>query len=115
MEPKIDFRIQGIPRAAVEQDEDNRTRLIRRLLRQFKNHPNKDALITDLQNIRTYNPFSAEPEKMVHNMENMECFEFFEISHQIQFSYFSEVLDRRHCLLHLWVMFDSHGIHKTAD
>ena len=28
MEPNIDLRIQGIPHAAVEQEEDDRTRLI---------------------------------------------------------------------------------------
>ena len=60
MEPKIDFRIQGIPNTAVEQDEDDRIPLIRRAVHQVKNHPNKDALFVDLPNNGTYNPFSEE-------------------------------------------------------
>ena len=45
---KIDFRIQGNPHAAVEQ-EDDWIREIRRPVRQVKNHSNKYALIADLQ------------------------------------------------------------------
>ena len=59
-EPKFDFRIQGIHDAAVEQNEDYGIRLTRRLVHQVKNHPSKDALIADLQNNRTYNPFREE-------------------------------------------------------
>ena len=46
MGPKIDFRVQGFPHAAVVQ-EDERTRGIRRLVHQVKNHPNKGALIAE--------------------------------------------------------------------
>ena len=78
-EPKIDFRIQGIPHAAVE-PEDDRIRVIRRLVRQVKNNRNKDASIADLQNNCTHNRFSEESEKIIHNMENVECFELCEIA-----------------------------------
>ena len=74
-EPKIGFRIQGIPHAAVGQDEDDRIRLIRMLVHQVKNLAHKDALIADMQKNRTYNPFSEESNKMFHNMVNVECFE----------------------------------------
>ena len=84
MEHKIDFRIQGIPHAAVEQEEDDGIRLIRRLVHQVKNHPNKDALIADLQSNRTYNPFSKESRQMLHTMGNVECSELCEISSKIQ-------------------------------
>ena len=41
MEPQIDFRIQGISHAAVEREEDDRIRLIGRLVHQVKNHSKK--------------------------------------------------------------------------
>ena len=80
--PKIDFRIFGFPRAAVEQDEDDRIRLIRRQVHQVKNHRNKDALTVDLQSNRACNTFSEESKQMIHNLGNVVCFEFCEISHQ---------------------------------
>ena len=84
-EPKIDFRIHGIPHAAVEQ-EDDRIREIRRRVRQVKNHPNKDALIAELQNNCTSYPFSEESNSMIHHMEKVECFELCEISPKTQCS-----------------------------
>ena len=79
MELQIDFRIPGIPHAAVEQ-EDDRIREIRRQVRQVKSHPKKDALISDLQNHCTNNPLSEESKKIGRNMVNVECFELCEIS-----------------------------------
>ena len=90
MEPKIDIRIQGLPHAAVEQDEDDRIPLIGSLVRPVKNHPNEDGLIAHRQNNRTYNAFSEEPKKMIHNMGNVECFELCEIFLKIQCSYSSK-------------------------
>ena len=80
MEPIIDFAIQGIPHAAVEQDEDDRTRLIRRIVHQVMNHLKKEALIAILQNNRTCSPLSEESKKMNHNMGNVECFQLCETS-----------------------------------
>ena len=57
MDSEIYFSIQAIPHSAVEQDEDNRIRLIKRLVHQVKNHPSKDALIAGLQYNRTYSSF----------------------------------------------------------
>ena len=98
---------------AVEQEEDDRIRFVRRLVHQVKNHPNKDALITKLENNRTYNSIGEESKKMI-NMGNVECFELCKISSKIQGSVLLKVLNRRHRLLYLWNMFDSQRIHKTA-
>ena len=60
-ELEIDFRIQGIPQAAVEQ-EDERTRGIERLVHLIKNHSNQSA------------SFSTESKKVIHNLENvLQC------------------------------------------
>ena len=114
-ELEIDFRTQSIPHAAVEQDVDDRIRLIRRLAHQNKNHPNKDALIAGLQSNRSYNPFSEESKQMLQNVVNVECFELCEISSKNPVFILPEVVGRRHRLLHLWDLLDSHRIHKTAD
>ena len=77
---KFNFRIQGVSNAAVEPDEDNRTRLIRRLVHQVMHHPNKDAWIADLQNNRPFHPLSKESKQMIPTMGNVECFELCVIS-----------------------------------
>ena len=38
--------------------------------------PNKDASTADLQSDRTHNLFSEESKQMIHNLGNVECFEF---------------------------------------
>ena len=53
------------------------TRMIRRLVHQVNNHPNKDTLIADLQSNHPCNPYSEE---------SVECFELCEISPKIQCS-----------------------------
>ena len=85
---KIDFRIQGIPHVAVEQ-EDDRKREIRRLVHSVKNLPKKTHYFADLQSIRTYNsfsenPFSEESKQMIHNLGYVDCFELCDISSEIQ-------------------------------
>ena len=62
-------------------------RLIRSLVYQVKNHPNKYALIADLPSNRPYNPFSEESKQMVHTLGNVECFELWEISPGLQYPY----------------------------
>ena len=75
MEPTREFRIQGLSHAAVEQEEDSRTRLIRRLVHQVM-HPNKDALTVDLQSNRPCTVLSKEESKhVIHTVENVECVE----------------------------------------
>ena len=73
--------------AAVEREEHNRTRLIRRLVRQVMHHSHKDALIADLQSSRTYTPYSKESKQMIHTMGNVECFWLCEISPKVQCLY----------------------------
>ena len=71
---------------AVYQDED-RTKRIRRLAHILKN-PSKDkALITDLQKTDTFNPFSEESKKIIHNLGSVKYFELCEVSAKTQCSY----------------------------
>ena len=66
-EPKIIFRIQIFHMLQSSKER----RLIKRLVYHVKNHPNKDALIANLQKNRTYRPFRDESKKMIHNMGNV--------------------------------------------
>ena len=50
------------------------------LVHLVKNHPDKSALIKDLQIPDTNNPFSEESKKVLHNLGNVEYFELCEIS-----------------------------------
>ena len=89
MEPQNGFQN---PRA-VEPEQDDRMRLIGSLVHQVKNHPNKNALIADLQSNHPYDPFSEGSKEIIHDLGNVvECFELCEISHQIQCAYCLEYL-----------------------
>ena len=41
---KVDYRIQGVPHAAVEQEDEARKNLISKLVNYVKNHPNKEKV-----------------------------------------------------------------------
>ena len=76
IEPKTDFRIQGISRAEVEQDEGkSRKPDIGRLVSAIMNHTNKNASITELQSKHPKRPFSEESEQMIRDVEGLELFE----------------------------------------
>ena len=51
---------------------------------QIKNHPNKNALIADLQQDQLYNPISEKTKEMIHDMGNVEYFETCGMSSKVQ-------------------------------
>ena len=58
LEPQIVFRIQGIFRAEVGQEEENsRKQLMVKLVHAVMYHPNKDAFVADL---RSKHPFTVQ-------------------------------------------------------
>ena len=76
MELEIGYRIQGVLRAEVEQEEEKSWKqLTGRLVHWIMHHPNKDALIADLRSKHPYTPFSEESRQMVHTTGNLERFE----------------------------------------
>ena len=68
----MDFRI---PHSVVKQAESSR---VRELVKKIENHPDRHALQLDLQQNKTYNPFSAKSKKMIHDVGNVELFEWIE-------------------------------------
>ena len=74
-EVDIDFRIPGLPHSVVKQADNYR---VRELVKKIENHPHRQSLQRDLQQIKPYNPFSATSKKMIQDMGNVELFELFE-------------------------------------
>ena len=81
---EIDFRIQGLPHSCVQEHDHFRKQAVQKLIHQFENHPNKEALQEDLQQKRPFNPFSEKSKEMIYSMGNMEYFEISEITPNIQ-------------------------------
>ena len=79
---EIDFRIQGLPHSAVQEHDHFRKKAVQKLIQQFENHPNKEALREDLQQKRAFNPFSEQSKEMICCMG--EYFEICEITPDIQ-------------------------------
>ena len=97
---EIDFRIQGISRAEVEQDEEkSRKHYLGRLVSAIMNHKKENALIAELQCKHPFTPFSEESKQMIHTLGKVEGFELCEISPKISMSSSCEILDRRNCSL----------------
>ena len=59
-EVNIDFRIPGLPHSVVKQAENSR---VRELVKKIENHPHRHALQRDLQQNKSYNPFSTTTSK----------------------------------------------------
>ena len=60
--PEADLRFQGVPDEEPQQDEENsRKQYIGSLVHAIMFHPNKDALISELQSNTPRTPFSEKP------------------------------------------------------
>ena len=68
----IDFRVSGLPHAAVTQAENFR---VRELVKKIESHLHRQALQADLQQNKVYNPFSDDSKAMIREMGNVELFE----------------------------------------
>ena len=60
---------------------------MKELIHQIESHPNLDALQADLMQNQTYNPFSEKSKNMIHDMANVEYFEWCETMSEVQCSY----------------------------
>ena len=71
------FEPAGIPHSAVEQVETNRKEKVRRLIKQFESHPNRNMLLKDLKKSEEVNHFSRESKDLITELGNNEFFEFY--------------------------------------
>ena len=87
-EVDIDFRVSGLPHAAVKQAENSR---VRELVKKIESHPHREALQADLQRCNAYNPFREKSKVMIQDMGTVDLFELCETIPKVQCS---------ECLLH---------------
>ena len=79
----IDFRVSGLPHAAVKQAENL---CVRELVKKIESHPYRETLQADLRENNVYNPFSNDSKAMIREMGNVELFELCETIPKVQCS-----------------------------
>ena len=80
----IDFRIQGLRHSTVQEEDDDRREIVKRLVHQFETHPNRESLMADLDKNQKFNPFSKGSKELIRSVGKTEYFELCEISSTIQ-------------------------------
>ena len=80
-EENIDFNIPGLPHSAVKQSHDVK---VRNLIQKIENHPQRQALQSDLQQNRQFNPFSKESQDVIKAAGNTELCELLDVEPKAQ-------------------------------
>ena len=71
-EENIDFNIPGVPNSMVKRSHGVN---VHNLIQRIENHPQRQALQSDLQQHRPFNPFSRETQDAIKDAENTELCE----------------------------------------
>ena len=80
----VDYRIPGILRSAVEQQDTNRKDKVKRLIQQIESHPDRESFLQDLNQTEKIKKFSEKSQKMSADMNNTEIFVLCETSSKKQ-------------------------------
>ena len=80
-EENIDFNISGVPNAMVKRSHGIN---VHNLIQQIENHPQREALQSDLQQHRAFNPFSAESKVAIMAAGNTELCEIINVEPKLQ-------------------------------
>ena len=102
----LDFGIQGLLQASVEEAEHV---CVRELTNRIESHLHQNELQADLRQNNVYIPFSENRKKMIHDMDNVECFQLLRNRFTSAMLLLSILLDKRYCTLYLWNLLVSHG------
>ena len=94
----IDFNISGVSNAKVKRSHSIN---VQNLIQQIENHPQRQALQSDLQQHRAFNPFSKESKDAIMAAGNTELCEIVDVEPKSVQS-MPHALERRHCILHMW-------------
>ena len=101
-EENIDFNVPGVPNSTVKRSHGvNDHNLIQRI----ENHPQRQALQSDLQQHRGFKLFSKESKDAIKAAGNTELCEIVNVEPKSTMQSMSEVLGRWHRLLHVWTLF----------
>ena len=98
----IDFNISGVPNAMVKRSHSIN---VHNLIQQIENHPQREALQSDLQQHRAFNPFSKESKDAIMAAGNTELCEIIDVEPKSQQSMLN-ALEHRNCVLHMWTPYD---------
>ena len=77
----IDFNISGVPNAMVKRSHGIN---VHNLIQQIENHPQREALQSDLQQNRAFNPFSKESKDAIMAAGNTELCEIINVEPKSQ-------------------------------
>ena len=75
-EENIDFNITGVPHSTVKRSHGVN---VRSLIQKIENHPQRQALQSDLQQHRQFNPFSKESQDVIKAAGNTELCELLDV------------------------------------
>ena len=81
VEHEIDFRVPGLPHAAVKEAEHLR---VEELVKKIENHLHREALHADSQQKNVYNPLSNKSKVMICELGNVGFFELCETIPKVQ-------------------------------
>ena len=99
MTRNIDFNISGVPNAMVKRSHGIN---VHNLIQQIENHPQRQALQSDLQQHRAFNPFSEESKDAIMAVGNTELCEIVDVEPKSQCRACLTYWERWHCILHMW-------------
>ena len=80
-EENIDFNIPGVPNSTVKRSHGVN---IHNLIQRIENHPQRQALQSDLQQHRAFNPFSKESQDVIQAAGNTELCEILDVEPKAQ-------------------------------
>ena len=80
-EENIDFNIPGVPHSTVKRSHGVN---VRNLIQKIENHPQRQALQSDLQQHRQFNPFSKESQDVIKAAGNTELCELLDVEPKAQ-------------------------------
>ena len=80
-EENIDFNIPGVPNSTVKRSHGVN---VRNLIQKIENHPQRQALQSDLQQHRQFNPFSKESQDVIKAAGNTELCELLDVEPKAQ-------------------------------
>ena len=97
-EENIDFNIPGVPNSTVKRSHGVN---VQNLIQKIENHPQRQALQSDLQQHRQFNPFSKESQDVIKAAGNTELCEILGVEPKAQCKACLAYWDVRHRLLHV--------------
>ena len=80
-EENIDFNIPGVPNATVKRSHGVN---VQNLIQKIENHPQRQALQSDLEERRQFNPFSKESQDVIKAAGNTELCEILDVEPKAQ-------------------------------